>query len=391
MHRKRVFDRQGRSVPALLVGVLLLHSLYPSSSFGWGWDAHRFINRNSVYHLPGEMALLVQDSTFLALHSVDADARKISGDTSLFAEGPRHYLDIDDYPDFRTLPQELDSVIALYGLERVKQNGTLPWATVMTYDSLVAQLSRGDWSAALLIASDLGHYVADAHQPLHCTVNYNGQLTGNYGIHSRYETTMLNPEHYLSQLWITPDSARYIPDPLGYAFEYILHANSLLDTILLGDTYARNVSGWGGSGTPPASYYAALWEKTQRMTLDQLQHATEALASLWYSAWVDAGLLSPTEATASGGSGPERFLLFQNFPNPFNPQTEIRFELEEGGPVRLAVYDLHGREVRVLADGVRNAGIHTVRLDGSGLATGVYLYRLSVRGAQRTRAMLLVR
>jgi hypothetical protein len=373
------------------VGVLLLHSLCTSSSFGWGWDAHRFINRNSVYHLPGEMALLVQDSTFLALHSVDADARKISGDTSLFAEGPRHYLDIDDYPDFHALPRKLDSIIALYGWERVKQNGTLPWATVMTYDSLIAQLSRGDWSAALLSASDLGHYVADAHQPLHCTVNYNGQLTDNDGIHSRYETTMLSSTYYLSELWITPDSARYVSDPLAYAFEYILHANSLLDTILLGDTYARNVSGWGGSGSPPASYYAALWEKTRHTTLDQLQRATEALASLWYSAWVDAGLLSPTEVTTPKGASPEKFLLFQNFPNPFNPHTEIRFQLEEGSPVRLAVYDLAGREIAVLADGVRSAGIHTVRLDGSGFASGVYLYRLSVRGAQTTRAMLLVR
>jgi hypothetical protein len=222
-------------------------------------------------------------------------------------------------------------------------------------------------------------------------VNYNGQLTDNDGIHSRYETTMLSSTYYLSELWITPDSARYVSDPLAYAFEYILHANSLLDTILLGDTYARNVSGWGGSGSPPASYYAALWEKTRHTTLDQLQRATEALASLWYSAWVDAGLLSPTEVTTPKGASPEKFLLFQNFPNPFNPHTEIRFQLEEGSPVRLAVYDLAGREIAVLADGVRSAGIHTVRLDGSGFASGVYLYRLSVRGAQTTRAMLLVR
>ena len=391
MELNRSFPRYGRSVPGFLAGLPLVLSLCTSHAFGWGWDAHRFVNRTAVYHLPGEMSLLTQDSLFLALHSVDADQRKVGGDTSLFAEGPRHYLDIDDYPDFQSLPRALDSLIALYGLERVKQNGTLPWATVMTYDSLVGQLSRRDWSAALLSASDLGHYVADAHQPLHCTVNYNGQLTNNIGIHSRYESAMLSSTYYLSWLWITPDSARYVPDPLDYAFEYILRANSLLDTILLGDTYAKSVSGWGGSGTAPASYYAALWERTQRMTLDQLQRATEALASLWYSAWVDAGLLSPTEVSSGGNLGPESFLLFQNFPNPYNPQTEIRYRLEVGSPVRLVVYDLHGRELLVLADGVRKAGTHTVRFEGSSLASGVYLYRLAVRGTQVTRAMLLVR
>ena len=385
------FSRQGRSGTLLLAGVVLLLSLCTSRTLSWGSDVHRFINRNSVYHLPGEMAILVQDSTFLALHSVDADGRKISGDTSLFAEAPRHYLDIDDYPDFQNLPRNLDSVIALYGLERVKQNGTLPWATMMTYDSLVAQLSRGEWGAALLTASDLGHYVADAHQPLHCAVNYNGQLTNNFGIHSRYESTMLSSTYYLSWLWIAPDSVRYVPDPLSYAFEYIIGANSLLDTILMGDTYAKNASGWGGSGTAPASYYAALWERTQRMTLDQIQRATDVLASLWYSAWIDAGLLSPTTVKTGERLGAERFALLQNYPNPFNPTTVIPYQVKETTFINLTIYDLLGNRVAVLVNEKEGPGNHQVTWDPEGLSAGVYVCRLQAGSYGQTRKLVLLR
>ncbi|MGB2957627.1 MAG: hypothetical protein WBD30_01930, partial [Bacteroidota bacterium] len=271
-----------RSKPAvwrlffLLSCPFLLTLIFLFETSGWGWNAHRFINGSSVYHLPNSMVLFIQDSSLFAEHSTDADQRRVSGDTSLFAEGPRHYLDIDDYPDFQNLPQDLDTLIRIYGWERVKQNGTIPWATVWVYDSLVAQLSRGDWTTAKLTASDLGHYVADAHQPLHCTLNYNGQFTDNYGIHSRYESGMLSPDTYLPALFITPDSTSFITDRLSYAFDYIRHSNGLVDSVLNADNHAKTVSGWNGSGTPPGSYYVALWEKTEAMTLDQMQRGTRA-------------------------------------------------------------------------------------------------------------------
>jgi hypothetical protein len=249
----------------LLASFAIIAILY-LDAFGWGANGHRFINRNSVYHLPNQMQLFIQDSSFFATHASDADGRVNSNDTSLYAEAPRHYLDIDDYPNFQNLPRSLDTLIALYGWERVKDNGTLPWATVWNMDSLVNQLHRGDWTRAYLTASDIGHYAGDAHQPLHNTKNYNGQYSNNYGIHSRYESTMLSPTYYLTQLYIVPDSVRYISDKVNYIFNYILHSNSLVDTVLHGDTYAKVVSGWNGSGTAPATYYAALWDDTRIMT-----------------------------------------------------------------------------------------------------------------------------
>lgn len=74
---------------------------------------------------------------------------------------------------------------------------------------------------------------------------------------------------------------------------------------------------------------------------------------------------------------PTQFSLKQNYPNPFNPSTTIKYELPNSTGVRLSVYDMLGREVSVLVDDRRDAGVHEVKFDRSGRASGVYLYRLT--------------
>ena len=352
-------------------------------ALGWGANGHKFINRNAVYHLPGQMMLFIQDSSFFELHAPDADNRKIQGDTSMYAEAPRHFIDIDDYPDFHNLPQSFDTLVALYGWARVKNNGTLPWATQWYMDSLVNQLRRGDWTHAYLTAADIGHYAGDGHQPLHATVYYNVA-----GIHSRYETGMINA--YLSQLSIVRDSVQYISNRSNFIFSYILHSNSLVDSVNHGDIYAKTVSGWNGSGTPPASYYAALWDYTGAMTRDQLQRATVVLASLWYTAWVDAGLIV-TGVEPPAPTKTSEFKLAQNYPNPFNPSTTISYSLPVGGTVFLKVFSLDGREVATLVHENQSAGQHQVAFDASRLASGVYMYRLQLGGFEQTKKLLLLR
>ena len=357
---------------------------------GWGWNAHRFINRSVVYHLPGSMALFIQDSSFLALHSIDADQRRISGDTTFYGETPRHYLDIDDYPNFQSLSRNLDSLIVIYGWERVKQNGTNPWATLWTLDSLTNQLSRGDWATATLTASDLGHYVGDPHQPLHATVNYNGQFTGNTGIHSRYETTMLSSTYYLNSLFITPESVQYVADPTEFIFAYILHSNSLVDSILQADNYAKIASGWDGSGPVPPAYYNALWDRTRTITLDQMQRGTKNIADLWYTAWVDAGLITPSDVLPAKTT-PADFELNQNYPNPFNPTTTISYRLQVGGTVLLRVYSMTGEDVAVLVNELQSAGEHSVTFDAGDLPSGTYFYRLQLGKFAQTKKLVVLR
>ncbi|HOT97717.1 MAG TPA: T9SS type A sorting domain-containing protein [bacterium] len=92
------------------------------------------------------------------------------------------------------------------------------------------------------------------------------------------------------------------------------------------------------------------------------------------------------------GEVPVDFVLQQNYPNPFNPSTHIAYSVPKSGVVTLKVYDAMGREVATLVDGYKNAGItHHVVFDGSKLASGVYMYKLSDGSYEVTKKMMLVK
>jgi len=350
--------------------------------FGWGTTGHRYINRYAVMHLPSTMPQFITQQAFFEAHAMDADYRR-STDT---AEAPKHYIDIDNYPNFRSISRSLDTLIMQYGWNFVRQNGIIPWATVWTLDSLTAQLQRGDWNRAYLTASDLGHYVADAHQPLHCTRNYDGQYTGNNGIHSRYESTMITT--FRDSLYILQDSVFYIADPINFIFQYVFHSQSLADSVMQADNYARALSGWNGTGTPPASYYTYLWQRCRVYTIDQIQRATVVLASFWYTAWVDAGLLTSVQEMNDVVSS---FFLHQNFPNPFNSSTTIRYTIPAASEVSLRLYDVQGREVAVLVDQFQSPGMYQIVLDASRWSAGVYLIRLRAGLWTQTRKIVFLK
>ncbi len=110
------------------------------------------------------------------------------------SEAPRHFIDIDYYKEFLMgkMIENKDSLIAIYGAETVTKVGLLPWATLDTFNNLVKAFKERNRDKAMIFAADLGHYVADGHQPMHCVVNYNGQLTDQKGVHARYESEMID-------------------------------------------------------------------------------------------------------------------------------------------------------------------------------------------------------
>jgi hypothetical protein len=85
------------------------------------------------------------------------------------------------------------------------------------------------------------------------------------------------------------------------------------------------------------------------------------------------------------------YALMQNYPNPFNPTTRIEYTVREAGSVELKVYTIDGREVATLVNGVETAGSHVVEFDASGLASGMYLYKMSVNGFTATQKMVLMK
>ncbi|HQG44357.1 MAG TPA: T9SS type A sorting domain-containing protein, partial [bacterium] len=90
-------------------------------------------------------------------------------------------------------------------------------------------------------------------------------------------------------------------------------------------------------------------------------------------------------------TAPQRYELTQNFPNPFNPQTEIVFRVKQEGMVTLKVFDLLGREVRTLVNEKKTAGVHRVTFDAHALPSGVYVYSITMGSFHDVKKMLLVK
>jgi len=266
---------------ALMVALVLM---------AWGYAGHRSISSEIVLSFNSEMSGFTSWVGFMTDHASDADNRK--GEDK--DEGSRHYIDIDNYIGFVSngrIPQSYDSAVEVYGQSFVDDNGVLPWATLKTFDSLRNCMERYDFEKAMFFAADLGHYVADGHMPLHITANYDGQLTGNKGIHYRFESTMIN-EH-IDEIQFTGKEADYIPDVRNYIFSYLYKNYLYVDSIIAADDAAKAASEDDNS----LAYKDALWGYSQGFIHEIMSDASVAIAELLYTAWVDAGRPS-IESTA---------------------------------------------------------------------------------------------
>ena len=334
----------------------ILFLFWSSSAFGWGQTGHRIINQSFTIHFPIDTLWFARYTSYYAAHASDADNRK-SSDPS---EGPKHFIDIDYYPEFHSswFPHNLDSLIAKYGTSIVYGNGILPWAIKSDYDSLVSFLEGHDTSNANRIIADLGHYIGDAHQPLHCTQTYNRK-----GVHSRYETTMLND--YSNQITIAADTTYYIPDVLDFAFQVIYHSNSKFQMIDNADDSATTAAG----NTSSSLYYQIMWSKLGVMTIAQLQDASVSLASLVYSAWIDAGF---QVSTGIHEMNPGIFSISNSYPNPFNPSTNIDVNVKSpSSHANVSVYSVTGKLVRNESISLHE-GKNNVAVNFSNLSSGTY-------------------
>lgn len=247
----------------------------------WGYIGHKHIALNAPKYYAKQLPISSEWTDTIVTHSSDADFRKKYDKTEI----PKHYIDIDNYPEFiktGQITQNYDSLIISHSKDYVIEQGTLPWATIAAYDSLVILLKRGNIHEAILIAADLSHYVADGHMPLHISANYDGQFSGNNGIHSRYETDMVNK--YINEINIKGGNVSYIENVPDYIFSYIYISNKYVNTILHADDYAKKVN----PDLTSEEYIAALWEKTAICTNFLFDDAAISFANLLYSAWIDA-------------------------------------------------------------------------------------------------------
>jgi hypothetical protein len=370
-----------RIIRFLLLFILAITFLRQDKIYAWGWQTHRYINENAVDYLPPEMDFFQDHRDYLSEHSTDPDVDNLPG--------YYHYIDIDYYPEFfdGTFPNNWNDAVAQYGYDVIIDYGTVPWVIEEWTDSLTVLMANGQWDIVWQVAAELGHYVADSHQPLHLTLNYNGQSTGNYGIHSRYETHMMNA--HLSELPLPDSSSIYWNSVIDSTFRYIDEIYPYVSDIIAADDLASDQDPNYNS-----TYYNILWNELDSLTIDVVHCAIVDLASIWYTAWVNAGNLSVSSKDID--SFPNDYLILQNYPNPFNPVTTLRYDLPKDSNVRIIIYDLIGHKIRTLIDLDQAAGYKSVQWNatndaGASVSAGLYFYTIQAGKFSKTNKMLLLK
>lgn len=349
---------------------------------GWGRYGHEKISYNIILFMNSEMSQLSDWPTLLAGHSSDADDRKATDPT----EAPKHYIDIDNYIEFVTygrIPQTKDSVLSIHGYSFVLNNGILPWATETTFDSLKACFARYDWNKAMLFASDLGHYVGDGHNPLHITRYYDGRTESQYGIHSRYESSMVN-EH-LDEIIYTGGPIAFIPDVNCYIFNYLYANYVYVDSIFAADDYAQSIS----SNTYSSLYKNALWQKTGGFTINLFRNASKSLTELIYTAWVEAGRPLISETSVDEMISAPGCFLWPVTPNPVGSEALVQYSVGMDTWINIRIVDQSGRIVMQLVNERKSAGTYTIRFHPSELGAGLFFLSLDSGRVRSARIIII--
>lgn len=277
-------------------------ALFLCSAFSWGFFAHQRINRLAVFTLPPEMIVFYKKHIdYITESAVNPDRRRMA----VPDEAPRHYIDIDHYGDsaIEKMPVYWKAAVEKFSEDTLKSYGIVPWHIYAMYSRLKDAFIVRDPDAILKISAELGHYVGDANVPLHTTENYNGQLTGQDGIHGFWESRL--PELFSDRYDFFVGRAEYISNVQTRAWEAVTHAHRAVDSVLsfekelnveYGDRkYAQEEKGKLIATVFAVKYSSAYHKRLEGMVERQMRASIKMTGDIWYTAWVDAGQPSLNE------------------------------------------------------------------------------------------------
>ena len=283
-----------RALAAGVVAGLLL--LAPAPVGAWGMDVHRWITERALAGLPPPLKAYYAARTKMVVeHSVDPDLwRVVNLRTDRGEEDPNHFLDIDGLDEprpFTGVPRDWDAYVARYGVERANKMGRLPWRTEELYKLVVSRFQDAvknpqgyGLENAVYASAVLAHYIEDAHQPFHSVANYDGQLTNQRGIHSRFETELPLRNRAVLARTLTPVKIRAIPNIKQFVFDTLIANEAMVAGILDADRSAAQ-----GREFYDNVYFAALFKSTRPVLERRMSDAASAVASAIVSAWTEGG------------------------------------------------------------------------------------------------------
>jgi hypothetical protein len=293
--------------------VLLAVLAIPCPASAWGFEAHKLIADRMIELLPPELkALFVERRAFIVERSIDPDLWRNVGWEE---EPPNHFLDFDNpafgpYP-FDGLPRDYAAAVQKFGKAFIHEQGLLPWRVQEFYGKLQREfesLKRDPQPAyaldnIVLFSAIVAHYVADGHVPLHAASNYDGQLTGQQGLHSRWEAELF--ERNRAKLKIAPPALKPVSNPRDFMFETLLASSRSVQNVLESDKKAAE-----GREFYDDAYFDALAKGTLPTLEQRLNDSIAGVASVIVGAWEQAG--RPTLPTGREPRTPRRIRR----PNP---------------------------------------------------------------------------
>lgn len=264
----------------------------------WGFFGHRKINETAVFTIPKPLFGFYKfHIAYMAEHAADPDKRRYILET----EACKHYLDGDHYEKkapFDTLPRWYKKAVEKYTEDTILAHGIVPWQILQVVYQLTEAFKVKDIQRILKLSADLGHYVGDCHVPLHATSNYNGQKTGQKGIHALWESRLT--ELYFDGYNLYTGTADYIPNPSEAVWQVFERSYSLVDSVLLLEKQVSEKYSdltkytWEQRGNIMVKVYSKAFcesyhEALGGMVESRLRSSALMLGALIYTAWVNAG------------------------------------------------------------------------------------------------------
>lgn len=272
-----------------LLGTLLLCS-------SWGFFGHQKINRLAVFTLPVEMITFYKHHIrYISEAAVNPDRRRYAVE----GEAARHFIDLDAYGDSAayTLPRYWNEALEKIKEDSLQAHGIVPWHIYRTYFQLRDAFMLKDPAKILKQSAEIGHYIADAHVPLHTTRNYDGQWTNQVGIHAFWESRL--PELFFNEYEFYVGKASYIKNVQLAAWDAVAKANAALDSVLQLEKQLSQKSdamkfNFETKGRQTVRVFSVDYSRKYHTLLNgmverQMRHCIKMIGDVWYTAWVDAG------------------------------------------------------------------------------------------------------
>jgi hypothetical protein len=268
-------DRRARTHLALLAA-LPLTLLAAEPALAWGRTAHQLVVERATSALPKNL------KDFYRAHRREMPTLSPDGEVS-WVEGPERRFALDRFGPFpfRDLPRTEATTAARFA-DAARDAGRLPWLVQESYDKLVERYRARQREEILTEADRLAGLVADLHNPLAVTEDFDGQRAGQGGLWTRFAVRL--PEALLGHMHLNLDVAHLIDDPHGFVFAIMRASYVWFDNVVYEEDLASRTSA-GQSDL----YYEAMGQRLKPLVQARLEQAARNVASYWYTAWVSAG------------------------------------------------------------------------------------------------------